>query len=131
MITAMTDATPPTPGPLHERTAGDGFSPGGFPRYRAVVLACDLHQPSELFLVVHHDWGRVGGSASFPGRQAETATLDRALAMAAEAATERFPQLPVRLARLDLDGPRTVIDNLGASGSASDPDTSEPRTVRR
>jgi len=78
----------------------------------AVALAYDLHQPGELFLVVHHDCGRVGGSASFAGRQAETATLDTALAMAAESVAERFPQLRVRLARLDLDGTRAVINNF-------------------
>lgn len=76
----------------------------------AVALACDRDQPSELVLVVHHDCDRVGGSASFPGRQAETTTRNIALAMAAESATDRFPHLRVRVARLDLERPCAVID---------------------
>ncbi len=131
MIGAMTHVTTPTPGSLLERNAGAGGSPGVFPRCRAVALACDLHRPSELFLVVHQDCGRVGGSATFPSPQAETATVDTALVMAAESATERFPQLRVRLARLDLDGPRAVINNLPGHDSPSDLDTCVPRTVRR
>lgn len=97
----------------------------------AVAMACDLHRPSELFLVVHHDCDRVGGSVSFPGRQAETSTLDTALAMAAESATDRFPQLRLRLARLDLDGPCAVVDTLPGHDSLPDLDPGEPRTVRR
>lgn len=83
----------------------------------ALALACELHQPTELYLIAHHDCGRVGGSASFAGRHAEIATLDTGLAMAAEATRERFPQLQVRLARLDLDRPRAVINSL-AQGAA-------------
>lgn len=83
----------------------------------AVALACDRDQPSELVLVVHHDCDGVGGSASFPGRQAETTTLNIALALAAESATDRFPQLRVRLAQLDLETPCAVIDTHPAHDS--------------
>ncbi len=95
----------------------------------AVALACDFDRPSDLILVVHHDCDRVGGSATFPGRQAETTTLNTALAMAAESATERFPQLRVRLARLDLYGPCAVLDTRHGHSSPSDLDTRKPRTA--
>ena len=96
----------------------------------AVALACDSDRPSQLILVVHHDCDRVGGSATFPGRQAETTTLNIALAMAAESATERFPQLRVRMARLDLIGPSAVFETLPGHSSPSDLDTCKPRTKR-
>lgn len=76
----------------------------------AMTIACELHNPDEVILAVHHDCGRLGGSARFAGRQAEIATLDTALVMAAEAAFERFPGLPVRLVRLDHDGSVALTD---------------------
>ncbi len=75
----------------------------------AIGLACELHDPADILLVAHHDCGRLGGSACFPGRQAEIATLDTALAMAGEIVAGRFPALRVRLVRLDLDGPPAVV----------------------
>ena len=57
----------------------------------AIGLAFDLHDPAEILLVAHHDCGRLGGSVCFPGRQAEIATLDTALAMAEEIVADRFP----------------------------------------
>ena len=78
----------------------------------AVALACDLHQPSELVLIVHHDCGRLGGSTSFAGRHAEIDTLDAALDMAREVAAARFPQLDIYAVRLDQVGSPTCIDAL-------------------
>ncbi len=75
----------------------------------AIGLAFELHDPAEILLVAHHDCGRLGGSACFPGRQAEIATLDTALAMAAEIVVDRFPAIRVRLVRLDLYGPPAVV----------------------
>ena len=76
----------------------------------AVALACDLHQPNELFLIVHHDCGRLGGSTSFAGHHAETATLETALDVALEVAAARFPNLDVHTIRLDLDGSPAFFD---------------------
>ncbi len=76
----------------------------------AIGLACKLHGPAEILLVAHHDCGRLGGSVCFPGRQAEIATLDTALAIAAEIVADRFPALRIRLVRLDLDGPPAVVE---------------------
>lgn len=78
----------------------------------AVALACDLHQPSELVLIVHHDCGRLGGSTSFAGRHAEIDTLDAALDIAREVAAARFPQLDIYAVRLDQVGSPTCIDAL-------------------
>lgn len=75
-----------------------------------IGLACELHAPAEILLVAHHDCGRLGGSACFPGRQAEIATLDTALAMAAEIVADRFPALRVRLVRLDFDAPPAMVN---------------------
>lgn len=74
------------------------------PLTEAIALARELHDPLEVILVAHHDCGRLGGSACFPGREAEIATLDTALAMAGAALAERFPELHMRLIRLDMDG---------------------------
>lgn len=89
------------------------------PLLDAVALACDLHQPTELLLVVHHDCGRLGGSASFPGRYAETATLNTALEMAGEVAANRFPDLVIHTLRLDLDGRPSFLDSLREAWPAS------------
>ena len=78
----------------------------------AVALACDLHQPNELFLIVHHDCGRLGGSTSFAGRHAETATLDTALEIAHEVTAARFPELDIHTVRLGLDGSPALTDSL-------------------
>ena len=58
-------------------------------RSEAIGLACSLHDPAEIVLVAHHDCGRLGGSAYFPGRQAEITALDTALAMAGETVADR------------------------------------------
>lgn len=88
MMGAMTDVTALALGSLLGSTvgnAGEGASPGVVPRCQAVILR---------------------------GRQAGNATLDSALAMDVEAATDRFSQLRVGLARLDFDGAREVIENI-------------------
>ena len=76
----------------------------------AMVMVCELHNPDEIILAVHHDCGRLGGSARFSGREAEIATLDTALAMAAEAVFDHLPGLPCRLLRLDHDGVVSLTD---------------------
>ena len=89
----------------------------------AMTIACELHDPDEVILTVHHDCGRLGGSARFAGRQAEIATLDTALVMAGEAVFERFPGLPVRLVRLDHDGRVALTDvaNQHLAAARQDP----------
>ena len=111
--------------PLRDVLAGHGFTgahdllagPGGavaFPtsdgesRIAALALARDLHDPLEVILVAHHDWGRLGGSASFRGHQAEIATLEHALMTAGAMVAAQFPELHVREIRLDFDGAHSV-----------------------
>ncbi len=84
----------------------------------AVALACDLHQPSELILIVHHDCGRLGGSTRFAGRFAEIDTLAAALDIAREVAAARFPQLDIYAVRLDLGGSPACIDTLEVEASS-------------
>lgn len=74
----------------------------------ALAQACVLHDPQEVILIAHHDCGRIGGSSSFPGREAEIETLHTALALASEIVGERFPALTIRLVRFDERGPVPV-----------------------
>lgn len=89
----------------------------------AMTMGCELHHPDGIILAVHHDCGRLGGSAPFAGREAEIATLDTALTMAGEAVSDRLPGLPVHLVRLDLDGsvPLTNASRLGSRDHATGP----------
>ena len=78
----------------------------------AMTMACELHYPDEIILAVHHDCGRLGGSAHFAGHEAEIATLDTALTMAGEAVvSDRLPGLPVHLVRLDHAGTVSFTDD--------------------
>lgn len=74
----------------------------------ALTLACSLHDPQEVILVAHHDCGRLGGSGSFPGREAEIAALETALEAASEIVARDFPTLRIRLVRFDEHGPVPV-----------------------
>lgn len=74
----------------------------------SIRMACELHDPAEIVLVVHHDCGRLGGSACFAGPRAEIATLESALAIAGEIVAEQFPALRVHLVRFDFSGPSMV-----------------------
>ena len=76
----------------------------------AMVMVCELHNPDDIILAVHHDCGRLGGSARFAGRQAEIATLETALAMAGEVVVDHPPDLPIQLIRLDHDGSVSLTD---------------------
>lgn len=81
----------------------------------ALAQACSLHDPREVILIAHHDCGRIGGSGRFPGREAEIATLETALAIASEIVAERFPALRIRLVRFDERGPVSVGIPLAGS----------------
>lgn len=83
-------------------------SPDRQPLIKAIALARELHSPSEVILVAHHDCGRLGGSARFPGPQAEIATLETALTIAGETVAGHFPTLDVHLVRLEMEGARSV-----------------------
>lgn len=111
--------------PLHRFLEGEGLAgaadviawPGGAVAMStndaavlegALAQACALHDPREVILIAHHDCGRIGGSGRFPGREAEIATLETALAIASENVAERFPALRIRLVRFDERGPVPV-----------------------